>query len=382
MRKNKKNGASDFALDSKDTNLVADVILQNIEDGIVLINAQKNIVTFNMGATQITGHTIDQAVGRPWKEILQFVDKHSITVDDQENPVKQAFTQKGNIRQEDAFILSAQKTRVPLHLIASSIENTKSQVEGVIVVMRNMSPERAQEEAKTDFVSTASHEMRTPLAALEGYLSLIINQNLDSQTMEYAQKAHQNVMHLGKLFKNLLTTSQSEDGRLSHHPQIFAFNNLLDEIIAENQKQANLKQIHLRLVDRKQRLPDHNNKASTSTQYYLNADPQRIQELLNNILDNALKYTDTRGEINIYLRQVDDFLQIQIEDSGYGIAPKDLPHLFQKFYRVDNNQPGSGLGLFICKKIVELYKGDIWLESEVGKGSIFYIHLPLYIEHN
>ena len=372
LRKNKQaTSASALRTDLKNTDLVANIILQNIEDGVILIDAEQKILTFNLGASQMTGVTIEQALRLTWSDVLKFVDQHSVSINDDKNPIKQAFSKRKSIRQDDAFILSTSKNRVPLHLVASPLINPEGEVEGIIIVMRNMSSEKEQEEAKTDFVSTASHEMRTPLAALEGHLALILSdEDLHPQTLEHARKAHQNVLHLGKLFKNLLTTSQSEDGRLSHHPQVFLLNDLLKQIILENQKHADFKKISLKIA--------FDPRQSSKNKYYLNADPQRIQELLNNILDNAIKYTDPSGQINIHLKKVNGFVQIKIEDSGYGISPKDAPHLFQKFYRVGNSQPGTGLGLFICKKIVELYKGDIWLESEVGRGSVFYVNLPTH----
>ncbi|MYB39857.1 PAS domain-containing sensor histidine kinase [Candidatus Saccharibacteria bacterium] len=372
LRKSKRAAdLSALETDLKNTDPIANIILRNIEDGIILINAEQKVAVFNPGASRIIGLTAEQAMGKDWTEALRFIDRHGITVKDADNPVRQAFRTTRPVRDDDAFVLTAGQRRLPLHLIATPLINAGGQVAATVVVMRDMSEEREREEAKTDFVSTASHEMRTPLAALEGYLTLIMaDDSLSQEAASHARKAHQNVMHLGKLFKNLLTTSQSEDGRLSHHPQIFVLNDLLDNVVAENSRQAATKEISLQLAI--ERSPD----AAAPTAFHLDADPQRIQELLNNILDNAIKYTDPGGRIDIGVKPAGGFVQIKIEDSGYGVSPKDLPHLFQKFYRVDNSQPGTGLGLFICKKIVELYGGDLWAESEVGRGSIFYVTLP------
>ena len=102
-----------------------------------------------------------------------------------------------------------------------------------------------------------------------------------------------------------------------------------------------------------------------------------MREVITNLFDNAVKYTDS-GKITIGLTGDDKISQIYISDTGAGIPAEDIPHLFQKFYRVDNSRTvgGTGLGLFICRKIVELYNGRIWVESEFGKGSTFYINLP------
>ena len=363
--------------DSYRNDSLAKIILASIEDGIVLIGNNGRIKIFNSAAGQITGLAPKKALNRPWPESLKFVDHHGMALAADDNPLEQVFKQGSSRHFHESYILASGQRKVPLHLVITPWKDTTGQ-SGIICVMRDMSLEKEQEEAKLDFVSTASHEMRTPLAALEGYLSLILERNLDEQTLEYAQKAHQSVMHLGQLFKNLLTTSQSEDGRLSHQPRIFILNDLLKQVIADNRRQAAIKEIELRFVGVTARVCPADGTDANEPRYRLNADPQRIQELFNNVLDNAVKYTDVGGRIDISLKKVERFIQIKIADSGYGISPHDLPHLFQKFYRVSNKQPGLGLGLFICKQIVDLYGGDIWLESEVGHGSIFYINLPRY----
>lgn len=113
--------------------------------------------------------------------------------------------------------------------------------------------------------------------------------------------------------------------------------------------------------------------------YYTHADPDRLREVITNLFDNAVKYTDA-GKISVGLTGNNDIVQLFVKDTGPGIPPADLGHLFQKFYRVDNTATrtigGTGLGLFISRKIIEMYNGRIWAESELGKGSTFYINLP------
>jgi signal transduction histidine kinase len=113
--------------------------------------------------------------------------------------------------------------------------------------------------------------------------------------------------------------------------------------------------------------------------YYVHVDPDRLREVITNLFDNGVKYTDS-GKISIALTGNNDVVQLYVKDTGPGIPATDLPHLFQKFYRVDSSATrsigGTGLGLFICRKIIELYNGRIWVESTVGQGSTFYINLP------
>ncbi|MCY4089136.1 MAG: PAS domain-containing sensor histidine kinase [Candidatus Saccharibacteria bacterium] len=345
---------------------ITDLILDNIEDGIFVIDHNQQLVFINQGGLNIIeASTNELKLNRPWTETLKFVNQHNLAVQDLDNPLKQIWIHQQSIRQ-DAYLLTFKDHNTPIHLIISPIFDNQQQLIAVVGVIREMSLEKQQEQAKTDFVSTASHEMRTPLATLEGYLSLLSKQDLNNQAKIYVSKAHQTVLHLGKLFKDLLTTSQSEDGQLSHKPQIIDLLDLMTTSFNNHQASANEKSITLRFE-----------KPSAFKQgWFIYADPKRIAEVVDNLLENALKYTSADGFITLNLEEVDDFFQLQIKDTGLGISQKDLPHIFQKFYRIDDSQPGTGLGLFICKKIVELYKGAIWLESNLDQGTTFYVNLP------
>ena len=342
------------------------IILKNIEDGVCLIEADGRIVTFNNGAARITASSPKQALKKQWETIIRLIDKHGNALPDKQNPVLLSFSKQRTHRKHDVWILDRNQRKIALHLIVTPLmQDTK--VKALILVMRDMSLEKQQEAAKTDFVSTASHEMRTPLATLEGYISLLLQQDLSAEGRKYATKAHQSVMHLGQLFKDLLTTTQSEDGLLSHHPQPFDLAKLLGRLVAEHQAQASKKNILLQVAT-----------PNTDTQFL--GDPARISELITNVLSNALKYTQNDGEIKASLQETKRHWRIEIKDNGLGIAESDIKHVFQKFYRVDNNQDGTGLGLFICKQIAQLYQGDIWLESQLGKGSTFFINLAKQIK--
>ena len=357
-----------------DKTQLTNIILDNIEDGIFIIDKSRKILLFNKAASTITEFENREVLGKDCLPILKFINKHGIHVSHESHPLKLAWMNQKVIRQHDAYILSKNNKKIPIHLIVSPIYDKSKKIKKpedidyVVGVMREMSFEKQQEEAKTDFVSTASHEMRTPIAGLEGYLSLLSEQSMDKEAQSYVQHAHQLSLYLGQLFKDLLTTSQSEDGQLHHEPIILNLINLLKEITTKHQAKAQAKQINLEIVQ------------TDVKSDLIKADPKRLEELFNNLYENAIKYTKNNGQIKISITTVDEFFQIKIEDNGLGMSKTDLKHIFQKFYRIDNSQPGTGLGLFICRKIVELYNGDIWVESQLGQGTQFYISLPRYTE--
>jgi len=249
----------------------------------------------------------------------------------------------------------------------------------VVAVFRDIAKEKEEEAQRSDFISTASHEMRTPLAAIEGYLALSLNPKtaqIDDKARNYLEKASNSTKHLGELFRDLLTSSKAEDGRLISYAAVVEIGEILEQVAEAAKFPAKNKGLQLSYSV---------SADSTSGDkvvrplYYGYVDPNRIREVFQNIIDNAIKYTN-EGQVMVRLTGDNSVIQIQVQDSGVGIPPGDIPHLFQKFYRVDNSSTrtvgGTGLGLFICKKITELYNGRLWVESEYGKGSTFFINLP------
>jgi signal transduction histidine kinase len=256
-----------------------------------------------------------------------------------------------------------------------------------VAIFRDASNERAEEQQRADFISTASHEMRTPVAAIEGYLSLTLNAKvatIDNRARDYLEKAHSSTQHLGQLFQDLLTSAKAEDGRLTSHPTVVELGGFLEQLTNDLRFVAEKKGLFMEFVVGSSNVINASNTATGGERvvrplYYVYVDPDRLREVVTNLFDNAVKYTPD-GKISIGLTGDDTVAQAYVRDTGPGIPAADVPHLFQKFYRVDNSATrtvgGTGLGLFICKKIVELYNGRIWVESEYGKGSSFYLNFP------
>ncbi len=258
-------------------------------------------------------------------------------------------------------------------------------VSGAVGIFQDVSEERQEERQRAEFISTASHEMRTPVAAIEGYLALAMNDKvskIDTKARDFLQKAHASTEHLGKLFQDLLTSAKAEDGRLSNHPQALEIGKYLEQLTQDLRFAAEKKGLGMEFVvgtgggviDAR----DTNSKV-VQPLYFVQVDPDRLREVITNLFDNAVKYTEA-GKVSIGITGNNEIVQFYVRDTGPGIPAEDVAHLFEKFYRVDSSVTrtigGTGLGLFICRKIVELYQGRIWVESEVGKGSTFFINLP------
>lgn len=383
--KTSSSKASSLSEDLKSEREKSEIIINAIDDGVMLLDADRMIRLFNPAACKISGWTADEAMGIDYHNVLNFVNEKSEPVSSDTHPIERGYINVTPYRDNTANILTRNNKTVPLSISVSPLLNKDGIADGAVVVFRDVTNERNEEKQRAEFISTASHEMRTPVAAIEGYLALALNQNvakIDSKARDYLEKAHSSTQHLGKLFQDLLTAAKTEDGRLVSHPTAIEMGQLLQEIVEEVRFTAEKKNI---LVEYLIGNDVHSVSAGGSggkvikPLYYVHVDPDRVREVIVNLFDNAVKYSE-QGKITIGLTGDDKVVQFRITDQGQGIPTEDIPHLFQKFYRVDSSATrtigGTGLGLFICRKIVELYQGRIWVESAVGKGSTFYINFP------
>lgn len=361
----------------------SDLILNAIEDGVVLLDDKKTVQLFNPAAGVITGWDQKEAVGIDYASIFNLVDDKGEKYPKENCPFERAYSTKVTVRDQKANLSTRSNTTISLDITVSPLLNQQGDIKGLVGVFRDVSEDRKASQQRAEFVSTASHEMRTPVAAIEGYLALALNEKvstIDSRAKSYLEKAHESTKHLGELFQDLLTSAKAEDGRLMNHPGVVEMGQLVESLTDGLKFSADKKGLGIEFVlGAPTQFIDASGGNVVKPLYYTYVDPDRIREVITNLFDNAVKYTET-GKITIGLTGDDTVVQVRVTDTGAGIPSEDQPHLFEKFYRVDNSSTrtvgGTGLGLFICRKIVELYNGRIWVASEVGKGSTFYINLP------
>jgi len=355
---------------------------------VIVINTEGKIILINPSAAAMTQWTVADAVGVDATLVAKLSTEDGRDVEDSQNPFVVILQQKEHISHTYQLVGKDGKHQIISLVISPVMQPSTTTLVGAVALMRDISQERAAEQQRADFISTASHEMRTPVAAIEGYLALALNEKvstIDSRARGFLEKAHTSTQHLGQLFQDLLTSSKAEDGRLSNHPAVVEMGAFLQQLTDDLKFAAEKKGLFAEfLVGNSGQAIDATNKNTVSTHvlkplYYVWVDPDRLREVITNLFDNACKYTE-QGRISIGLTGDNDTVQFYIRDTGAGIPADDVTHLFQKFYRVDNSATrtigGTGLGLFISRKIVELYQGRIWVESEVGKGSTFFINLP------
>ncbi|MFI5270520.1 MAG: ATP-binding protein [Candidatus Saccharimonadales bacterium] len=363
------------------------VIIETIEDGVVLIDSNQQILLMNPGAGILCGWAPEDATGISADALIKFVNDKGEPIDSENNPLLNVFNSGESIKQDNLFILNKENKQISVAVNVSPLLGDQGKVSAAVVVMRDITKEKEEEQQRADFISTASHEMRTPVAAIEGYLALALNEkvaNIDSKARGYLEKAHSSTQHLGKLFQDLLTSAKAEDGRLTSNPVVVELGEFLDKLYADLKLVADKKGLEMDFRASNDKtinatMDSEGGERVIRPLYYVYVDPERLREVITNLFDNAVKYTP-EGRISLGLTGNKQVAQCYIRDTGPGIPAEDLPHLFQKLYRVDNSATrtigGTGLGLFICRKIIEMYNGQIWVESTVGKGSTFFFNLP------
>lgn len=378
---------SSLASNLHDQKAMSEIILGAIEDGVILIDTNRAIQMFNKAAEKITGWVAKDAIGLDYKSVIKLANEKNEPYTSEQDPLDRIFTEIAPIRDNNAWLQTSSEKTIAINISVSPLINAANEITGAVAVFRDVTFERQEEKQRAEFISTASHEMRTPVAAIEGYLALAMNERvsrIDSKAREYLEKAHASTEHLGKLFQDLLTSAKAEDGRLQNHPVVIEMGEFLQQLAEDMRFTAEKKGLAVDFVIGADPSASVSASGGGSMKlikplYYVHADQERLREVIVNIFDNAIKYTEA-GKISIGLAGDENVAQIRVSDTGAGIPPEDVPHLFEKFYRVDNTATrtigGTGLGLFICRKIIEMYNGRIWVASDLGKGSTFFINLP------
>lgn len=346
-------------------------VLDALSEGIIIVNEQGNINFLNSEAEKITGYKADDCLNVNYSSILNLTTIDNQLLQPNQDPIHISISSNSKATADLLFLKTYSEKTVPIKLLAAPVS---SESKDTIVTFRNISDDLDKERDQLEFISTASHEMRTPIAAIDGYLGLALNpkiSQIDAKAREYIEKAQNSSRNLGELFKNLLSISKTEDKRLPINQEVIDLNSFLREIKEEYGTLAHDKGLELVVAEQSRQInPD----------IFVFSDKNLLREVITNLIENAIKYTK-QGRIVISLDLKDGNLAtIAVNDTGIGIPPEDLPHLFQKFYRVDNTQTreigGTGLGLYLARRIIENLHGKIEAFSQLGQGSSFVITLP------
>ncbi|MFV0484826.1 MAG: sensor histidine kinase [Candidatus Saccharimonadales bacterium] len=357
---------------------MSELALLAVHDGVMILDATGNIAFINPAACNLLGYTHDEAFGLSHLSVVHLVDKQGNAMDQAANPITIALnTNQYTETREYSIVVNMTNKIIPVSLI---ITPTGEIGDPKIVNLRDITKELKEEEERNEFISTASHEMRTPVASIEGYLGLAMNPQtatVDARAAGYLAKAHEASRHLGHLFQDLLDTTKLDDGKMKLRMQPVEMTALVKSIAEGQIPSINAKGLKFQFGNGPQVQSTGGKRISQLI--YAQVDVDYLREVIDNIIENAIKYTKA-GSVSVSVSGDEANVRIAISDSGIGVPRDELNHIFQKFYRVDNSDTreigGTGLGLHITKQRVELMGGRIWAESQVGKGTTFYVSFP------
>lgn len=354
---------------------MARLAFNSINDGVIILDKDNIIELINPAALRMAGcKSMEDAIGLDYRSIIKLENSEESVVDEDNNPIHLALKSGKEFESRDYILKTAQNRRLS---VAIAITPTAGQFSDRIITFRDITRELKEEGEQAEFISTASHEMRTPVAAIEGYLGLAMNPQtatIDDRARQYLEEAHSASQHLGRLFQDLLDTTKLDDKKSKIRLVPVEMTSLVRGITSMQAPIMQSKKLHFSFGS-----PDDGARKIDQLVYGM-VDIDFMQEIIGNLLENAVKYTPSGGSIWVGVRGDGDQTLINVTDTGMGIAPDDLEHIFQKFYRVDNSQTrvigGTGLGLYLVRKRVEAMNGEVWAESAFGEGSTFYVSLP------
>lgn len=366
---------------SADRMILATMVLESINDGVIIVDVNNLVKMINPAATAMLGYnSAEVMLGVNILNILKFQSSEGATVSDETNEIFKAIVQSECFSTKKYVLVGLGGQHRP---VAVTIMPVKTYHGEKVITLRDITKELEKEGEQTEFISTASHEMRTPVASIEGYLGLALNPQcatIDERARKFLEEAHRSSQHLGRLFKDLLDVTKLDDKKAKLRLVPVEMVDLVRKIVEGQVPAMGQKRLKYTFGSNGgMNTADGGGRSLNQTAYSI-VDVDFVLEILNNLIENAIKYTKEGGAIWVNVRGDSDRVLVNVTDTGIGISADDLKHIFQKFYRVDNSQTreigGTGLGLYIVKMRAEAMGGKVWAESSFGEGSTFYLSLP------
>jgi len=319
----------------------------------------------NRSATELIGYSRDELIGRPVFDL--YADTPNGKVKAQE--VFQRFLTGEEIRGEELEMCRADGIKVWVSLSVRPIRDKEGRVVASRSVVQDITEHKKLDQLKDDFIGLVSHELRSPMTVIMGAINTALTEGAylsPEETRQLLNDAALEAELLSNLLGNLLELSRVQADRLVLHAEAVDVKKVVQDAVEEIKRQSSAHQF---MVSVPRKLPP------------VHADPLRLERILYNLLENAVKYSPQGGQVQISVKPEEEHLVIGISDQGIGISPADQAKLFEPFQRLGESRlegvRGLGLGLLVCRRLVEAHDGQIWVESEPSRGSTFFFTLPL-----
>lgn len=346
----------------------AEALFAHIGTGAIATDEHGRIYRVNDTALDMLEYKRDEVIGQWFPRVIREVSEQGQPANSIERPIARAFM-SGKPVSANTYYQTKSGKIIPVALTVSPILLNGRPI-GAVEVFQDISVEYEIDRMKSEFISIASHQLRTPLSAINTYANMLNSGFYGELNTE--QKTHMKTIltaieRMNGLISTLLDVSQIEAGKINVKPQKIDVNGFIKSHIQEHQEVAAKKNILIKI------------KAPASPVIIM-CDRLLLGEILSNLLSNALKYSRDGGEVTVSLKNLKKDVVFSVKDNGFGIPKKMQKYIFTKFYRADNikqvDTTGTGLGLYLVKQIAEVLHGKIWFESIDKKGSTFYFSLP------
>lgn len=347
----------------------AEAVFSSIGEGAIATNEQGKITKINQAALDLLGHEEADLLGQWYPKAIVAYDMKGEVLNAINRPITQAMlegrpiTAKLTYTRKDGHQIPVSATVSPIMMASRPV--------GAIEVFHDITKEQSIDRAKTEFVSLASHQLRTPLTAIRWNLEMLLQDEmgkLNKAQRQTIKEIYEVNLRLIELVKALLSVARIELGTFALEPQLVNLISLAKEVLFELKPQ---------IFQKKLRLSQHYDKKIPM----IPMDPDITRIIFQNLLSNAVKYTPPGGKVALGIDIDKKHVMITVADSGLGIPKNQQDKVFTKLFRADNvreqETDGTGLGLYIIKSVVDTSKGRIWFESEEGKGTTFFVRLPL-----
>jgi two-component system, OmpR family, phosphate regulon sensor histidine kinase PhoR len=337
---------------------LSSAILGSMVEGVAVVNASERLLFANPGFEEILGLDVPPQSGSGLVEIVRQTELLEAVRD----------VLKGEPRVETEIVTGTLRQRFFAVTVASV---SAAETSGAVIVLHDITELRKLERVRRDFVANVSHELKTPLTAIQGFAETLLAGAIDDpqNRVRFLEIILEHSRRLARLTDDLLKLTKMDADRLELEIHRLGVSQFVGSCVETAQRPAAEKDLRIS-VNLQERLPD------------IAADRRRLAEVLQNLLDNAIQYTSPGGQIMLSAEADSGEVKFTVSDTGIGIPQADQPRIFERFYRVDvarsREVGGTGLGLAIAKHLVEAHGGRIWVESEVGQGSQFYFTVPIF----
>ena len=349
---------------------IYEAMIESTGDGVTVTDREGRILFMNPAAARMLKYEEAQVIGKDYALVARAADKNGQFIPPEKRPLKTVLKTGQSFTNSTAnYYIKSDDSKFPAAITTSAII-LKDQIIGAIITFRDITHEKEIDRIKTEFLSLASHQLRTPLSAIRWFLEMLLAGDagpLNSEQIEFLENINKSTNRMIQLVNDLLNITRIESGRIILEPRPTHLGNLIQEVLSELQpkietkKQKIIVSIHPDLSE-------------------VNIDPNLIRAVYLNLINNAIKYTPAGGEVTVMVSKKGNEIISQVTDTGYGIPTSEQKRIFEKFFRASNiikkETEGTGLGLYLIKAIVESSKGKIWFKSQENVGSTFWFTLP------